>query len=246
MLDNHRFKITKVYSTSMLNYFYNHYLLNLKEFDFPYVWIDPVELYIDNGNKKAWYWLSKKNAYIKKYIDDKKGLALDILKNGTHWPLFVYRDENERLTVFEGVHRVSSIHIANSMGLWNNREMLCFVMPKGLFYQQYSKDMLEYKEKYIYIPIYNIDNKEFYYRRYKEFLKSFNENKDRFDRSTRDSVIKIKTYNMVNYKRAFNVFPSFLKHAFFKADMKNQNIKNMTIINDKALWFKFKGGCFRI
>lgn len=81
------------------------------------------------------------NSYLKE-IEDKRLLAIDIIENGTFWPLFVIHNKEHNNEVFKGSHRVLSAQLLNDEGGWNGRRFLAldFIVPvEETIWDFYSK-----------------------------------------------------------------------------------------------------------
>lgn len=95
-----------------------------------YKWYSIDELDIKKTKEDRNFAETKGNSYLKG-MEDKKLLGLDIMKNGTFWPIGVIHNNTHKNEVFKGSHRVLSAKLLQKDGLWDNRKLLAidYIMP---------------------------------------------------------------------------------------------------------------------
>lgn len=206
-----------------LKKFYDYYLENLKRLPYKMVWMDFED--IPFVEVRDWYIVGDK--YLKNTINNKIALGLDILENGTYWPIFIIHEKG-KVKLREGMHRLYTIKLLKDKGLWDNRKILVMtdeIIPR------------EYKEKIYFIPHYNIVNIEFL-RRYKNVYKLlFKQGLKTDDREGEILRIRMKDGYLCQA-----MFSFLLRNAFYDYKEKyGKTFKPSPVINNYNAWVEWRG-----
>lgn len=175
------------------------------------------------------------------YLNDNENLAIDIMKNGTFWPILVKNNERE-LIVEKGIHRVGS---AKSYISWDDRPFLCIEVissQDGRIKDNLNRKMLLDKPKRIRLPILVLfpisENENNNIDEIKNYLKNINGN------IIDSNIAEINVYNYKDLLRCVNYLSVWLRELIYKYNKNNpyNRIYSNEIINDKAVFDKWKAG----
>lgn len=224
------------YTKEEILIFYNQYIQNLIDSPFEFIWLHPKEIKLINDKNRTWESIRIKDPYIDKYVENKKELGLDILNNGTYWPLSVYK-ENNSYFISEGVHRLESINMLIQDNEWGDKEMLCMIIPKEFDFSTHTKKEKFKQEIYnINVPMYNIKDNSFVNRIY-SYLQDNKNNINKIRQAKEGEIINFEVNNLRHYYSAFKLMPRFLRHIFYYYDnTHNDRIPPNELINGKSLF----------
>lgn len=225
------------YTKNEIEKYYAYYINNLIESPFKFIWLHPSKIKMRNNIDRNWSIVRTKDPYINQYLKNKKHLGLDILKNGTYWPLSIYK-ENESYYISEGIHRLESINLLIKENLWGRRELFCMLIPKELDFSQILKAR-NWKREYlsVFVPVYNTDNKDFINTIY-SYLMYDKDNKQKIENAKEGDIVKLETDNLKHYFLAFKLMPRFLRHVFHYYKSNNTDIiKPCELVNDEKKSF---------
>lgn len=224
MITDQYYKETKVYSKKKIIEFYNSYIKNLEYTPFKTTFIHPKDMHLRQLKYRSWETDSKKDAYIKESIHNHLSLGQDILKNGTYWPIWLY-EENNKTIVSEGIHRVDSIKQLIALNEWGSKKMFSIIIPKGLDVSEGNEEpfLFSINPIYVYLPVFNIEDRDLYYFKFERYLTAYKENMDRFNTIKEDGCLKIKINNFLDYIYLFKIYHKFLRHVFYKYKINNND-----------------------
>lgn len=118
--------ILKMYNDHYINFNLKN-LYSSRNVEFSFIPIKYLNI-DENINGSPWS-IYDGDPFIKEYLDKKINLGLDIIKNGTYWPIVVTEKFN-KLYVQEGNHRVISLKLCSYNGyIDENFEILCIRIP---------------------------------------------------------------------------------------------------------------------
>ena len=245
----------KEYIKYMYNTYINYNLKNILEAElFRFLWIHPKFIYITEKKKKEEQWAMRnqanqfKDAYLVESRNNKEKLGLDVLKNGTYWPLVISARRYQRLFyVYEGSHRMLSIRSLYKNNLWpEDKKMLCLNIITRDFYElKYGKEFIELKKPIEQVlPFSVVYGDEYNTPDGKEFVKDKCFKRDGasfFD--PKKELIKMKIYNYSDLLYANQSMSHWLRDIFWLYKENNEDIiKPSKIINSEDKWNKFIGG----
>ncbi len=216
MLSSKRYKQIKIYTEKEIREFYDALIYNLSIMPFPFDYIHPSKMQVVIPDDWQWPKASKNDGYINDYAQNPIGLALDVLENGTYWPIWAY-ERDGIFYVGEGRHRIISIHEALEKGIWKDQKLFTIVTPYGFDETCLLDVKIEPVE--VYIPVFNLDlpKDEFdYFNKFKEYLNNTPENIERFNKMNKDGPLKIIVNSFRSYMMLYKVFQKFLRHVFHK------------------------------
>lgn len=234
-----------MYSKSIIeSLYYNDYLNVLK--CFKQGWVDIKTLIPRPYYKYTVPWVNKSDLYLREYADNKVGLALDILENGTYWPLVVCSGENGKIYLTEGFHRVESIKLAIEQGLWTkDTRMLAIYLPSiDLYDYRGNKNVLnKFKLKYpIKIPVFTSGPKtpfRFFYL-FEKFGDKAVDLVDKLMDIKGVSRLEITTDSWWILFKTYQLYTTELRDMFYRYKEKNKEIiKPNLIINDYDEWYEW-------
>jgi hypothetical protein len=206
-------------------------------------WIHPSEIscrFIYNKSN----WVHGQNGYLEDSKDKFSKLGLDILKNGTYWPLTVAYDNN-KLYAYEGNHRIYSIKKLVLQNVWpKNKKILCM---KFLDNYQQVKFRNQGKEIYLKKPVeqafpfgllYGDENckQENFEKIVKTNVKA--NGAEFIDKKNRILKTKIRKYSELLF--SIQAMPNWMTDIFYSYQKENgKRIEPSPIINNKSLWEEF-------
>lgn len=225
MINDSRYKEIKIYKKEKLEEFYSYYIKNLSLIPFKTQFVHPKNMHLRQLNDRGWIIDSLKDAYINEAKNDRTLLAKEILQNGTYWPIWLYK-ENDDLIVSEGIHRIDSIKQLIELNKWGDKELFSIIIPKELDVSEGNEKSFDVPIKpiYVYMPVFNIEDKDLYYYRFKRYIVAYRENIDRFHTMKKDGCIKVKINNFLDYFYTFKIYHKFLRHAFYKYKLNNNDL----------------------
>ena len=144
--------IEYIYNELYINYNLKNFLLHPQEFyEIKFIPIKNVTTHYENLDWNK----CKDNIYIQTYIDNKKMLGYDILKNGTYWPYSVYRIGEEKYLFQEGKHRYNSLKLIKELD--PNYKMCCIILP-SYFAESKIKKIYPLNSLYSFYNFYREEN----------------------------------------------------------------------------------------
>lgn len=141
-------------------FFYHDYLFNLKKMlieekeNIGYQWYDINDLQVTEKKQLKEFTDIKNNSYLKE-MQDKRLLGLDIIRNGTFFPLSIIHTMEHSNEVFKGSHRIISAKLLQVDGLWDDRKFLGLDFNKKVdstIWEFYSKTRPLIGDKFYKVP----------------------------------------------------------------------------------------------
>lgn len=216
-LNDERYNLTKLYSMGEIIMFYSAYVETLKRCPFEQVEIDVNNIDVDIPIGRSWNDAANRDGYLNNYKDSHHKLAVEIIKNGTYFPIWITKRPDGRYSVLEGIHRVKSIkdYISETdCGL--KFKMLAFIVPDD-FYEKNHFD--EFKSK-IYFPVFNIEN-EWHKNLFGHHCIKTENNRIAYKKVKQDRPISIEISYIQDYIDAMFIWHKFLRHSFYKYQYNN-------------------------
>lgn len=185
-----------------------------------------------------------KDEYLAESARDRTKLALDILENGTYWPLVTaVSPEDGLLYVYEGNHRVISAKLAAIEDKWpKDRKFLC--MELGGYYGDFKLvDNQIALEKPILqrFPFAGLYDTEAYVTdeiRENVMAQMNDEGAAFVDKD--NEIVQKEIYTYTEFMHSNQIFPHWLRDILYKFREENgKTIKPSKIINDENEWNKW-------
>ena len=179
--------------------------------------------------------------FLKDSAEDKMKLGLDILENGTYFPIWVFQNQPEDKTylVKEGNHRVYSLKLAQAYGyVPKDFKILSIILPHAEWAESFTSSI--HYEKYLNNPIdirYNIDpvwgtsslnDPNFF----EDIKKSLIEEEHIINEYTVES----KIYTVYELYQSLHIYPLFLRDLFYNFS----DIKPAKFLTDEKKFIEWK------
>lgn len=121
--------IKQIYFDVYINYNMKN-LLKCNLFDYEFIPIDKLEIFNTNMVE---YSLYPNDKFLQDYKEDMSALGWNILNHGTYFPCVVEKLNDDKYKVYQGIHRVSSLKLLNSMGKSpKDFKLFCLIMKKHM------------------------------------------------------------------------------------------------------------------
>jgi hypothetical protein len=142
------------YSKEDIHYLYNTHIYNniknildLEYFEFR--WLHPRKIRVRHDQTQKFWDEFVEDKYLMETINNKKKLGLDILENGTYWPLVIAnRMPHDELFIYEGNHRLYSIQLLVDEGIWpEDKKLLCLEVKRDYFPLKSRRDLAKVERK---------------------------------------------------------------------------------------------------
>ncbi len=201
---------------------YEGYIDNLKNMIFPLKRVKLKDMNIEFDENRTWSKISAKDDYIKKYMNEKKGLGEHIVKHGTYWPFSCYV-KNGKYYVAEGVHRYESLMMIADNALLE-KEFLCIIIPESVNKMSISEIRWDNEDSIdwpvdIKIPI--LRELDDFAGLYEGFRFHHQHNMTVIEKAKEKEVISIKAININKYMSIFKVYPKIMRKVFFLYEQHN-------------------------
>jgi len=166
----------------------------------------------DGIRKKKW----EDNPYdyfLVDYSEKQIDLAIDILKNGTYWPLIAHPIKKGKFKIKEGSHRIHSAYLAVRSDLWNLERFQCLILEDKESFIRYN-NLAPNIAVVMNIPIQLKDT----------FLEFFS---GRFDEKNIEQVseklLEVKLHHGIEIYCTYLLYPFWLKNILYKYNKMNPN-----------------------
>lgn len=213
-----RYDEIRLYTENELNKFYDGYIENIYNPNiFELKYIHPKNIRLHRHSHRKWDIIAQKDKYINKYKNDKIELAKDILANGNYFPIWCYI-ENDEYVVAEGVHRIDSIHLAISQGIWKDQKVFCIIIDRKFDYSHESNFSNVSKLKnpiIVNFPAYSTYLPNVFKQRFSNQFKRFNNN-EILKTIKSDGPYPIMINTKEEYFNIAKIYHKLLRHSFFK------------------------------
>lgn len=216
-LNDERYNLTQLYSMSEILMFYSAYIETLKRCPFEQIVIDIRNMDVDIPKHRAWSLAARKDGYLNNYKNSHHELAIDIIKNGTYFPVWVTKKSNGRYLVLEGIHRVEAMKdYMSETNCELEFKMFAFIVHED-FYEE--NNFKEFKTE-IYFPVFNIDN-EWHKNLFGHHCIKTESNRIAYNEAKQDMPLLIEISYIQEYIDAMFIWHKFLRHAFYKYQYNN-------------------------
>jgi hypothetical protein len=244
-------KNMRKYSTEDLYFMYNSYinynlrnLLNLSVFEFS--WEHPSKIKNrDFDIEENWVIQDNTDMYLRQTEENKVNLGLDILENGTYWPIVVEVIDGD-LYVYEGNHRAFAIKKMVETGDWpEDKKVLCMRVNGDYQRIKARKKVIKLerpvKQLAPFVTIYGDENNK---KEDRDFIEKNLFKSDNIEfHSDKKILLKKEVYDYSSLLFLTQALPHWMRDIIWL----NQNdtgtpIKSSRVVNDESLWNRFVGG----
>ena len=235
MLDKYQYnyfdtnKLPNYCTEEILEKYYNVFLYNLKNYTGKSIWLHPLDIDLSWVKKDLnTEWTCIKDKFLENTVGKQEELGYDLLKNGTYWPVYLKRREDDSLKLLDGLHRVYSTALLAKKGIWPKDKKLLFLLKN----EEEDNIKKEDKRAYFHAPLYVTNSFKKLYRPV-----YFQNNLVNYQSSEFGNEF-LKT-ELDSFKSgAFqNVFSLLLRNALFEYRNKTGNmIKTGRALNNEEEW----------